>query len=456
MADKVLFYRISESDYLNEANKTPNQVYWLTDKGRIYLGDRLIAEEGPVKSINGKIGDVKPEITDITNLQLTISGIQTAAINLSDLVTTQNSNLNSTLTTVQTTVTGHGTDISSLQSQQSTNTSDISDIKNKIPAQASVDNKLADKSFVNSSINSLSANYVTYDEDGNPFPTKNDLITASVFYSGKEAYTPTKSDYCLVLKDESAFDPFTNGQVRYVMNNNLWEFQYGVNESPLTSDQLAALNSGITLTAVTSISNKLDKEFLPTDAGKLLEVKTDGMLGLTESDSIERNSNKKNSITNDTTEVFYPSVKAIYDSYGQVFDSSNTITNFINRLYPIGTIYTTVNIDFDPNNIFTGVWTKTGEGKVSVGRRTGSSTERNFEIGEMQTGEYEHTLTENEMPSHKHFMGGPSSTGTSAPNLSSQQVNINNNPVYTASTGGGLPHNNMPPYFVVIFWQRVS
>jgi hypothetical protein len=461
MADKVLFYRLELLDYQNIQDKDPNSVYWITDKGQIYLGDRLQAEEGPVRSINGKIGNVIPEISDINNLQLTLNNIQYDAQNLSDFLSLQTGNINFQLSTINTAISGHNIDISALQSQQGTNTNDLSDIKKKIPAQASEDNQLADKLFVNSSINSLSANYVTSNALGNPFATKAALTTASVYYNGNSVYTPTDSDYCLVLSDESAPSPFTGGQVRYVMAGSSWVYQYGVNEKPFTANQNAAINSGITSDLVAQIGNKLDKNFEVSDAGKILEVQSNGTVGLASSDTIEKNTNKSSTIFDDASEEKYPSTKAVYDAFGETFDETNTIQGYINRLYPIGTIYTTINSGFDPNGIFPGVWTKTGEGRVLVGDGTFTdvaSAQRTFTLNETQTGEYNHLLTTNEMPNHSHFIGSNSATSptTQALNVSTSNQSLSVNSVNTASTGGSAPHNNMQPYMVVIFWKRDS
>lgn len=46
----------------------------------------------------------------------------------------------------------------------------VTTVEGKIPAQASSSNQLADKNFVNSSIEQSAANRVTYDQAGNPFP----------------------------------------------------------------------------------------------------------------------------------------------------------------------------------------------------------------------------------------------------------------------------------------------
>ena len=59
--------------------------------------------------------------------------------------------------------------------------------------------------------------------------------------------TPTRNDYTIVLDDETHSDEVT----RYIYNNG-WEYQYTINESPLTQAQLDALNSGITAAKVSA------------------------------------------------------------------------------------------------------------------------------------------------------------------------------------------------------------
>lgn len=125
-----------------------------------------------------------------------------------------------------------------------------------IPEQASSSNQLADKAFVNSSLNSVTAYYITKDAQGTQFSTKADLDAATTFYSGGAVRVPTRNDYCIVLADETKTDPVTseNPTTRYSYQTNGWEFQYIVNKTTLTAVQLAALNSGITSTDVTKLS----------------------------------------------------------------------------------------------------------------------------------------------------------------------------------------------------------
>lgn len=107
--------------------------------------------------------------------------------------------------------------------------------------------------FVNSSINSLAAYYITKNAQGDAFETYAELSSATMFYSGGALRTPTRNDYCIVRSDEN----HSNATTRYTYNNG-WEYQYTVNDEPFTQAQLSALNSGITEAKVESYDQGLD------------------------------------------------------------------------------------------------------------------------------------------------------------------------------------------------------
>ena len=118
---------------------------------------------------------------------------------------------------------------------------DVATINWKIPSAATSSNQLADKNYVDDSINSVTAYYITKDAQGNQWTNYAELAAATTFYSGWVVRVPTKNDYTIVLDDEN----HDNATTRYIYNSG-WEYQYTVNETALTQAQLDALNSWIT------------------------------------------------------------------------------------------------------------------------------------------------------------------------------------------------------------------
>ena len=79
----------------------------------------------------------------------------------------------------------------------------VGEIQDLIPTQASKDNQLADKAFVNSSINNYAAFYLTKNANGDAFGTYAELTSATKFWNAGVEKTPTKNDYLVVLEDET-------------------------------------------------------------------------------------------------------------------------------------------------------------------------------------------------------------------------------------------------------------
>lgn len=135
--------------------------------------------------------------------------------------------------------------------------------------------------------------------------------------------------------------------------------------------------------------------------------------------------------------------------------------------YPVGAIYLSVT-DTDPATLFGGTWERISQGRFLIGSGSNAANttdywgeypagKENFPAGEMG-GEVEHTLTVDEIPAHTHSerlewsntkAWGLTGTGEGA-NAVVDQGGV------TGATGGGKPHNNLPPYLVVFMWKRVS
>lgn len=120
-------------------------------------------------------------------------------------------------------------------------------------------------------------------------------------------------------------------------------------------------------------------------------------------------------------------------------------------LYPVGAIYISTS-PMNPSELFGGEW------QLISGRFLLAASDE-YPAGSTG-GEAEVTLTEDQMPSHKHeyrFTGQSSSEGTDAVRLytsPTEQLNA-----YTGdgeSAGGDQAHNNMPPYLSVYVWERTA
>lgn len=162
------------------------------------------------------------------------------------------------------------------------------------------------------------------------------------------------------------------------------------------------------------------------------------------------------------------------DLWGGMLNSNFTLldtllTDFAEK-YPVGSLYFNADDSTNPATLLGyGTWVAFGAGRVIIG--VGTGTDANGEMVSFSNGatggEYNHTLTTNEIPSHNHApLNGDSSFLQLTVRTTPSQTTIAqwsagspdhreslDNPT-TASTGGGLKHNNIQPYVVVYAWRR--
>lgn len=124
--------------------------------------------------------------------------------------------------------------------------------------------------------------------------------------------------------------------------------------------------------------------------------------------------------------------------------------------WPVGSIYLSMQAT-NPATLFGGTWVAM-EGQFLLGATTNSNLYPPLSMG----GEAAHALTEAEMPAHAHaeilyFTGGQDTS------LYAYHTYASYNPEsslalsgYTGQTGGGTPHNNMPPYIAIYMWRRTA
>lgn len=128
--------------------------------------------------------------------------------------------------------------------------------------------------------------------------------------------------------------------------------------------------------------------------------------------------------------------------------------NLLEKVFPVGAIYMSVN-STDPEILFGGRWERWGNGRVPVGVSEG---ETEFATTEKKNGEKVHTISEAEMPVHKHVMEYsilPNRAETGNINGSNGSYYVTGyNAVSTATAGNGAAHNNLQPYITCYMWVR--
>lgn len=160
-----------------------------------------------------------------------------------------------------------------------------------------------------------------------------------------------------------------------------------------------------------------------------------------------------------TGENVVMSQKATTDALANKLNTSN----LLNKIYPVGSIYMSTVNKSPANWGLGGIWTQilgkfllssddflNGNGVIT--------TKGSYHVGDTG-GEETHTLTVDEMPSHTHSsqttVGWQTGGGNSVGRVTGNNGDYNGWPTTIYNTGGGLSHNNMPPYYTVYMWRRI-
>ena len=147
-------------------------------------------------------------------------------------------------------------------------------------------------------------------------------------------------------------------------------------------------------------------------------------------------------------------------SSNKIINQVNNNTNQLSKMYPVGSIYISVN-STNPSNFLDGQWEQLKDRFLLA---CGDS----YAAGSTG-GEATHQLTINEIPSHDHnirtqqWFTSQSGHGVgddgSIFSWKNSDTRGTTSKVYISTTedsGGGNSHNNMPPYLSVYVWKRIS
>ena len=173
-----------------------------------------------------ELNDILHDFVDPSTVQGLANEVS-ARTQADNLLQNSVNNIAGSVNVLQTTVGGLVEDVSTLQGS-------VNAINAKIPNQASSENQLADKNFVNSSISTNTANF---------------LGTYTSLADIEAIQNPTNNDYAFLDTTDSAGNTVYK-RYKYNATQNAWLFEYDLNNSSFTADQWATINSGLTQESV--------------------------------------------------------------------------------------------------------------------------------------------------------------------------------------------------------------
>lgn len=213
-------------------------------------------------------------------------------------------------------------------------TNRVVSIEDKIPAQASSSNQLADKDFVNSSI---ATNTATFRGTFNS-------VAELEAYSGEK----DNNDYAFVTGVDSLGNTYYD---RYKYNGSSWVYEYRLNNSSFTSAQWASINSGATTANIGQIAtNTSDISSLQTSKqdviSDLATIRAGAALGATSTQKITATNPALTSssgicewtISNTLGEDVEVMVKKVSNNESVMFDYIPTSSTITVKLYSTSNI----------------------------------------------------------------------------------------------------------------------
>lgn len=230
-----------EDDVPPAIGKYRNVILQYETNGHIYIysSDGIptsIESSGVPQDILDRLDDLEAGlVTEETERELADTSLSSSIESLSSSLSseaTARANADTALgTRIDTLTTNLATETNARQTTDASLQSQINGIGAVIPAQATAQNQLADKNFVNSSIATNTANFIG---------TFNSVAELEA-YTG----TVTNNDYAFVIvtdaQGNTAYDRY-----KYNGDTEQWMFEYELNNSSFTAVQWAAINSNIT------------------------------------------------------------------------------------------------------------------------------------------------------------------------------------------------------------------
>ena len=221
--------------------------------GETFISDKVVEQSKPVVKSSTKTETTTTTSTAPKAPKASRAGEDVYAVDLNDVLhnftdRTTKQNLTEEIRNRTEKDTAMQTELNTVKSSLNTVKASVGDIQALIPNQATKDNQLADKDFVNSSISTNTANFL------GTFNTLEEI----------EALTDvTNNDYAF-WKTTDTLGSVVFKRYKYIADEQEWKFEYDLNNSSFTAEQWEAINSGITAELVAKIGDILATGPFPT------------------------------------------------------------------------------------------------------------------------------------------------------------------------------------------------
>ena len=212
--------------------------------GETFISDKVVEQPKPVVKPSTKTETTTTTSTAPKAPKASRAGEDVYAVDLNDVLhnftdRTTKQNLTEEIRNRTEKDTAMQTELNTVKSSLNTVKASVEDIQALIPNQATKDNQLADKDFVNSSISTNTANFL------GTFNTLEEI----------EALTDvTNNDYAF-WKTTDTLGSVVFKRYKYIADGQEWKFEYDLNNSSFTAEQWEAINSGITAELVAKIGD---------------------------------------------------------------------------------------------------------------------------------------------------------------------------------------------------------
>ena len=142
---------------------------------------------------------------------------------------------------------------------------------------------------------------------------------------------------------------------------------------------------------------------------------------------------------------------------------SATDTTLLDLIYPVNSIFLSTENENPGNKLIGSTWELVSQGLFLAGVGTGTDRNEDEQTIEEENlgneGEYRHTLTVDELPSHQHDVHGRKNRFGRTNGANKDSAGFDTERELRADTtfvGGDQRHNNVPPYYGVYVWKRIS